>query len=410
MAPGVCCFGYFAPLQDVPARMQFRPQSIAFTLLLGALAGLPALSIDMGLPALPLLEGSLRATPDAAALTLSFFMLGFGLVQIGLGPLSDRVGRRPVLLVALAVYMLAGVAAATAPSMRVLLAARLLQGAGAAGGPVMAFAIIRDLFEGPAARARLATVSLVFSLAPVIAPTLGGWMLLLGGWRAIYGLLALTGAALVLAALVGLRESRRRAPPHPHVAILRQGSTVAYALIGGLHQGCVFAFVAGSPLVLLGSMQLSTQVFGAVFGLITLGILAGAATNGVLVRRGVASAVPLGGGLLLAAAAGGLGILLDRWGMLDLYTLTPLMAVITFSRGLVSPNITHAALERVPHMAGAGASLIGSLQMLNGALAGWIVGLMFTVFGPVGMCMTMAAFAVPALLGWVGIARSRYAV
>jgi DHA1 family bicyclomycin/chloramphenicol resistance-like MFS transporter len=294
--------------------------------------------------------------------------------------------------------------------MRVLLAARLLQGAGAAGGPVMAFAIIRDLFEGPAARARLATVSLVFSLAPVIAPTLGGWMLLLGGWRAIYGLLALTGAALVLAALVGLRESRRRAPPHPHVAILRQGSTVAYALIGGLHQGCVFAFVAGSPLVLLGSMQLSTQVFGAVFGLITLGILAGAATNGVLVRRGVASAVPLGGGLLLAAAAGGLGILLDRWGMLDLYTLTPLMAVITFSRGLVSPNITHAALERVPHMAGAGASLIGSLQMLNGALAGWIVGLMFTVFGPVGMCMTMAAFAVPALLGWVGIARSRYAV
>ncbi|MCW3477052.1 multidrug effflux MFS transporter [Limobrevibacterium gyesilva] len=385
--------------------MRIRPDSFAFTVLIGALVGLPPLSIDMGLPALSQLQPALGATPTQAALTLSFFMAGFALAQIVLGPLSDRIGRRPVLLWAMALYTLAGAACAAAASIEMLLACRFAQGAGAAGGVVLAFAIVRDLFEGNAARIRLSTISMVFSLAPVIAPTLGGWMLALGGWRAIYATLTMTGLILTLAVAMGLPESRSAAPCAPYTAVLRQRRTVGYGVVGALNLGSIFAFVAASPLVLLDTMHLSTAQFGLVFGVITAGIIAGAWVNGWLVKRGVSPGLPLGGGLVLSAVAAIAGTVLAALGHLDLLVLVPLLVASTFCRGLVSPNITHLALERVPDMAGAASALTGSLQMFSGALSGLIVGLMFAAFGPGGMCATMAAFAVPSVAAWLVIRR-----
>ena len=187
--------------------MRIHSTSLGFTLLLGALAGLPALSIDMGLPALPLISTHFGTTSSVTALTLSLFMAGFGAAQLVIGPLSDRIGRRPVLLVALALYTLGGAASAGASSMAMLIVARCLQGAGAAGGTVLAFAIIRDLFDGDAARVRLSTISMVFSLAPVIAPTLGGLVLRFDGWQSIFVVLSATGLVLLLAVGFGLPES-----------------------------------------------------------------------------------------------------------------------------------------------------------------------------------------------------------
>ena len=386
--------------------MRIHPTSFGFTLLLGALAGLPALSIDMGLPALPLVAAEFHASAAQVALTLSLFMLGFGLAQLVIGPLSDRIGRRPVLLWSLAIYALAGAASAAAPSVPALLIARGLQGAGAAGGTVLAFAIVRDLFEGEAARARLSTISMVFSLAPVIAPSLGALMLNADGWRAIFGLLSVTGIALVFAVTLGLPETRRAAPPARHTAILREGRTVAYGIVGALNLAAVFCFVAGAPLVLLGIYGLTPTQFALVFATITAGVIGGAAINRMAVSRRLHPAWPLGLGLGGAAVAGVLGSLFMTGGLIPLPALVPLMLLITLSRGLVSPNVTHAALERVPHMAGAASALIGSMQMLTGAFAGLVCGLMIGRYGAAGMCYTMAAFGIPALLAWIHVERA----
>jgi DHA1 family bicyclomycin/chloramphenicol resistance-like MFS transporter len=149
--------------------MEIRPKSVGFTVLLGALAALPPLSIDMGLPAFPPLEQDLGASPAGAGLTLSVFMAGFSVSQLLLGPLSDRYGRRPVLLAGLLFYAAAGFLCAIAPSIETLIGLRLVEGACAASGTVMAFAITRDLFDGAAARQRLSYVSMVLAVAPVIA-------------------------------------------------------------------------------------------------------------------------------------------------------------------------------------------------------------------------------------------------
>ncbi len=383
--------------------MRIHPDGIWFTLLLGALAGLPALSIDMGLPGLPLVQAEFAASPATAALTLSHFMLGFGAAQLIIGPLSDRVGRRSVLLAALALYTIGGFASMLAPDVGALLVGRTIQGAGAAGGTVLAFAIIRDLFDGDAVRARLSTVSLVFSLAPVIAPTLGGLVLHLGGWRTIFAFQLATGLLLLAAVLLALGETRRALPPGPRGNILSQPRTIAFGVVGALNLANVFCFVSGAPLVLLGTLGLSTTEFGLVFALITAGVIAGAGINRTVARRRWPAAWPLGAGLIGAAAAAVIGVIPGVH--LGLPVLLPIFFLTTLSRGLVNPNVTHAALERIPHMAGAGSALIGSMQMLTGALAGFIVGMMFDRFGPVGVLMTMVGFGVPALAAWIHVER-----
>ena len=383
--------------------MRMHKDGLGLTLLLGALAGLPALSVDMSLPGMPGMAAEFGIDAGQVTATLSDFMIGFGLSQLVIGALSDRVGRWPVLTAALTLYALGSVAAWLVPSFNGLLAARFLQGAGAAGGTVLAFAIVRDLFEGEAARARLATISLVFSLAPVIGPSVGGLILHFADWRMVFAVQALTGAGLLVAAALGLGETRRPSPPGARGSILTESRTVAFGVVGALNLATVFCFVAGAPLVLLGQLGLSTMQFGWVFAVVTSGVLAGAWLNRLMVERGWAAAWPLGIGLGGAMLAAIVGLAVDT--VPSLLLLIPVFLLITLSRGLVSPNVTHAALERIPHMAGAGSALIGAMQMLTGALAGFIVGPMFGRFGPVGVMLTMAGFATPAVLAWIHVER-----
>ncbi len=384
--------------------MSIHPDRMGFTLLLGCLAGLPALSIDMGLPGLPQVQAEFGIDAPSVALTLSYFMVGFGLSQLVIGLLSDRVGRRQVLIGALGLYSIGGLVSGLAPTIGVLLLGRTIQGAGAAGGAVLALAVVRDLFEGEVARARLATISLVFSLAPVIAPSLGGVILGWAGWRAIFAFQAVTGLVLLGVVAMVLCETRRPVRPGRLSAIMREPRTLAFGLVGALNLATVFCFVSGAPLVLLGTMGLSTAQFGWVFALIASGVIGGAAINRFVSNRGWGAAWPLGFGLVGAMMATGAGMLLA--GHLTLPVLLPLFMMITLSRGLVNPNVTHAALERIPHMAGAGSALIGAMQMLTGALAGFIVGMMFDRFGPLGVIIAMAGFAIPAVIAWIHVERT----
>jgi len=389
--------------------MALRPHSVGFTFLIGALAALPPLSIDLGLPALNLLYASLGAIPTQAAMTLSLFLAGFGAAQLVMGPLSDRVGRRPVMLGGMTLYALAGLGCALAPTIEALLAFRLLEGIGAAGGTTLAIAVVRDSFDGQAGRIKMSQVSMVITIAPIIAPTLGGLILLLGEWRLIYLVLGLAGVALVLAVYFGLDESR---PPAPgtrldligrYAAVVRQRRTMGYVLVNTLGSGGLFAFIAASPLVLMGTIGVSVAMFGLLFAITSSGILLGSAINTYLARRGVGPRVPLAVGLAVAPLAALAAAAFMAMGIVRLETFIPFVVVVGICRGLTTPNITHAALEPVPEHAGTTAALMGCGQMLCMAASGVIVATLYPVLGPLGVALTMLGFLSAGLLSWLAV-------
>jgi DHA1 family bicyclomycin/chloramphenicol resistance-like MFS transporter len=393
--------------------MRIRPDSLAFTLLLGALATLPPLSIDMGLPALALIQASLAASAGQATLTLSVFLVGYGAAQLLVGPVSDRVGRRPVMLGGLVLFALGGVGCALAPSIGLLLACRLVAGIGAAGSTTLVMAIVRDVFTGQAARVQISTVSMVMSVAPMIAPSIGGLMLLLGGWRFIYSLLAIAGIVLLAAVWCGLTETR---PPDRgarldlvgrYAAVLRQRRTVGYAAINALGFGSLFAFIAVSSVVLIGRMGASVALFGLLFALTSGGILAGNWCNTLLARRDVRQELPLAVGLWLAPLAAIAASLFLAAGVERLLTFVPFIVLIGFCRGITSPNATHAALEPVPNHAGVASAMMGCGQMLVGALSGGLVAALFPLLGPLAVTLAMAGFNIAALVVWQAVERGR---
>jgi len=389
--------------------MALRPHSVGFTFLIGALAALPPLSIDLGLPALNLLYASLGASPTQAAMTLSLFLAGFGAAQLVMGPLSDRFGRRPVMLGGMTLYALAGLGCALAPTIEALLAFRLLEGIGAAGGTTLAMAVVRDSFDGQTGRIKMSQVSMVITIAPIIAPTLGGLILLLGEWRLIYLALGLAGVALVLAVYLGLDESR---PPTPgtrldligrYAAVFRQRRTMSYVLVNTLGSGGLFAFIAASPLVLMGTIGVSVPMFGLLFAITSSGILLGSAINNHLARRGVPARMPLAVGLAVAPLAALAAAAFMAMGIVRLETFIPFVVVVGICRGLTTPNITHAALEPVPEHAGTTAALMGCGQMLCMAASGVIVATLYPVLGPLGVALTMLGFLSAGLLSWLAV-------
>ncbi|MEH1822046.1 MAG: multidrug effflux MFS transporter [Nostoc sp.] len=392
--------------------MRIRPNTLSFTVFLGALSALPPLSIDMGLPAFPTISEALRASSGSVGLTLSLFMLGFALAQLVFGPLSDRFGRKPVLLFGCGLFTLAGAACAVAPSIGSLIAWRLVQGAGAGAGMVMTLAIVRDLFEGATARAQLSYVNLVMSVAPMIAPTIGGRVLMVAGWRAIYGTLAIAGLLLVLSIAVGLSESIGHRDVNAiqpvrliknYGRILTNPICLGYALVNAFNFGCMFAYVAGSPLVMLNVFGVSTATYGWLFASTAFGIMAGSFLNGRLSIQGVLPSRLLTVGLVTATVSAIALVIVSVSGAAQVITLMPLLVINTFCRGIISPNAMHGAIQPVPESAGVAAAVVGFMQMLAGAVASGLVAFLFDGHTAIAMSSVMAIFAIASFAAYFGL-------
>src|SRR4051794_10081657 len=299
-----------------------KPRSFGFTAFLGALSALPALSIDMNLPGVPAIESGFQAAPGRGALTLSFFFVGFALAPVLGGPVADRFGRRPVLLGGLTAFTAAAIACAVAPSFTGLLLSRAAQGASAGLCVTLPLAVVRDLLEGAEARHRLSQITAVVGVAPLLAPILGSWAMMIGGWRAIFAAQAAAGLALL--SVVTLRftetlpEDRRQRLDAGRLfriygRLLGSRAFVGSALVYALGFGCLFAYVAGSPTVLMRSLGLSEQAFSIVFGVTSLSLILGSmvsarlSTAQVPSRRVIAvclGLMALGAGCALAVAWG----------------------------------------------------------------------------------------------------------
>jgi MFS transporter, DHA1 family, multidrug resistance protein len=384
-----------------------RPGSLWFTTLLGALTATTAFATDMSLPALPTLAATYGASPERVQLTLSLFILGYGGGQLVYGPLSDRFGRRPLLLVGLLIYTLAGFACALAPSIEILIAARLVQGLGGCVGPILGRAIVRDHFSGVRAAQMLSYVTIVFALAPLVAPLLGGLLLDAFGWPAIFLTFGGFGIALTAATWLGFAESL--ATPDPHAVRLSRlfanarrffsnRRCLRSMLVNSFIFAGLFAFISGSPFVFIEVYRIAPDRFGLYFAMSAAAVMAGAVVNGRLVRHWPPERV-LGVGLVLLAAAGVAALILVWRGWAGPFLLMLPVMVYVFAQGISMPNAVATAMEPLAQMAGMGASLLGAAQMAGGSLSGYVVNAFYDG-SPLPMAATIAAMGLGALLSY----------
>lgn len=386
--------------------MKFSADRLPYMWFLGALAALPPISTDMALPAMADIAHGLDTTASVAGLTLSLFMLGFAVSPIAYGPLSDRFGRRPALLAGLGLFVLGNALATFGHSIDAVLLGRVVQGAGAGAGMTIAFAMVRDQFDGVAAQTRLAMITIVANLAPIVAPALGTALLKPMGWRGIYGVTLSCGVALAAITLLALAETRGvrsgtvaaplQGKQNPHGYLLKLPVVRGHILVNGLGFGWMFAYVAGSPLTLLGVFHVSPPVYSMMFACTGAGIVAGATLNGRLVKRGVASGTLLMAGIVLAVLSSFVLLCLTALDSATVQRVMPLFVICTFSFGLVAPSATHGAMTPVPSLAGVTGGLLTSIQMIFGALTSTMVVLLFAHLGLLALAFTMLGAALLA--------------
>lgn len=389
--------------------MRLNPSTRSFTLLLGLCAGLPALSIDLSAPTLTILPTAVGTTIGVAGLSLSLFMVGFAAGQFAGGRTSDRIGRRPVLLASLTVYVLGGICCVLATSGPQLVAARLVQGLGAGACAVQAAAMVQDLFVGEAARRKQSYVSVVLTIMPMLAPALGALLIAHWGWRSVHVILVFAGVLLAAAITMFVAESRRRDQAQASrglglgdsMRILRGPAFRRIALVNSLSYGALFAYIAGAPVVVMTDLGQPALVYASLFAATALALAGGATSNAALGRRGIDSE-RLVWPALLAQAGSTIVLLLAGIHFLDagVWAAIPALIVCAFARGMLSPNFIHLALSRHRDRAGLASALVGVSQLLVGALASAVVAALLASSGYRGVAIPMAVLACSAASVW----------
>jgi DHA1 family bicyclomycin/chloramphenicol resistance-like MFS transporter len=349
-----------------------------FLVLLGSLMMLPPLSIDISLPGLPRIAHALHATPALLQWTLSAFVLAFGLGQLVLGPLSDRIGRRPVLLGGLLVFTLAGAGCAFAADARVLVGLRLLGGVGACAGTVCARAIAQDLSKDRAgATFRQAVLQAVNSFAPIVAPLLGALILATLQWRWLYGLLAIVGAALFVIVALFLTETGVRSEGEltaAYARVLRLPRTGGLALVIAASFFGYFSMITTAPFALIEQLHITTTQFALAFAVNACAFLFGATVTGRLARK-VDPEYLMATGIAVVLIAGCCAFALDRYAP-SVPGVVLTWAFYAVGIALALPGSFAAALGAARRDAGLAAGLLGAGQFLAGALGSAIGGML----------------------------------
>ncbi len=389
------------------------PSRLELIVLLGALTVFAPLATDMYLPALPTLQRVFATSALGVQATLAAFFLGFAAGQVFFGPLTDRFGRRPPLYAGLLLFAAASAGCAVAPSIETLTILRFVQAFGACAGGVIARAMVRDLFD-PRESARVyGGLMLVTGLAPMLAPLLGGHLLIWFGWQSIFVVMAALGLLCLAAAHVRLPETHVPNDSHSlafgrilfgYARLLGHRLYLGFALTSACCMGGVFAYIAGSPFVFIELYGIAAEHFGWFFGVNAFGFVALAQINGRIVQRFSPERLLRAGTLaqvtaafvLLAASVTGIG---GVWGL-----SVPLFVFIA-SIGIVLPNA--AALAMAPHGAQAGlaSALLGVLQFSLGGVTALGVGLLADGSAvPMAAVMTACAVSGFILCRWLALA------
>ena len=374
-----------------------RPDSYwPLVICLGLIAGLAPLSIDMYLPSFPAIRTEFSATAAQIQLTLSGYMLGFTLGQLAYGPLSDRYGRRPVLLSGIVLYVVMTLLCAVAPSAEHLTVFRFFQaiggGAGTthdafglvADGTVLSRAIIRDRYSGALMARVMSLMMTIVLFAPMIAPVVGGYLLIWFGWRAIFLTLALCGVAAIGVIVFALKESlppeRRSAGGvrpllRGYFAVVRHRGALGYILTGGVTFGALFAFLSGAPFVFIEFYGVAPEHLGFIFSLNVIGVMAGGWLNSKLViTHGVRQMMTTGTWLLLGGAS--ILFVIIAFDIGGMWGVIAGIVVFTLPLNMINANAAAGALDYFPNLAGTASAVVGAFRYGCGAAAGMAVGVL----------------------------------
>jgi DHA1 family bicyclomycin/chloramphenicol resistance-like MFS transporter len=380
--------------------------------LLVAIIGLGPFTMQVLVPSLPAIGQSLGAGTAAVQLTVTLYLVGVAAGQLVYGPLSDRFGRRPLLLGGLALYAAAGLAASFAGSIGDLVVARVLQALGACAGVVIARAVIRDVWPREEAASVLGYVTMGMTLAPMLAPVLGSLLEARFGWRAT--MLACLAFGLPLALIVWRRLPETLPAPQPlpgigailgaYASLWALPAFRAYTGVTACSTGIFFAFLGGAPFIVVQGMGYSPVAFALAFAAMSVLFAVGNWMAGALSRRlGVIRMLTLG---TVATTAGAL-LALVAMPLLPPHILTFFvpMGVVAVGNGMTQPNAVAAALSVRPQLAGTASALVGALQMGFGALMTFLVGLVEFGAG-IGTSVTMAAAGIGTWLALRGARRA----
>ena len=366
------------PGDSIPHRRR-----VLYIVLLGALTALGPFTIDLYLPAFPVLEADFATSATAIQLTLTGTMIGFALGQLIVGPLSDKVGRRVPLLSVTALHVVASVAAALAPTLELLSVARVFQGAGAAAGGVVAAAIVRDLFGGRRLVVMLSRLALVSGVAPVLAPLVGSALLAIMPWRGIFIVLAVYGAVMLVSAVVFLPETLPPARRHErgsttvwqrYRSVFSDRVFIGVLIIGGMTFSGLFSYLSSSSFLFQLDYQLSPQEYGLMFAVNSFGVVAGVQIAARLAARFGPQWVMAWSTAVLVVAASAI-IVTDQLGFGLWGTIVPLFVFMT-ACGFTFPCVQVLALDRHGKAAGTAQSIIGATNFgvagVISPLVGWI--------------------------------------
>ncbi|MFF8870871.1 multidrug effflux MFS transporter [Streptomyces massasporeus] len=398
-----------------PDRTSQRRTGLLVTFLLGSLTAVPPLAMDMYLPSLPEVTRSLHAPAATVQLTLTACLAGMALGQLVVGPMSDRWGRRRPLLAGLAVFVVATVLCALAPTVELLVAFRLAQGLAGAAAIVIARAVVRDLYDGMAMARFFSTLMLISGVAPIVAPLIGGQILRVTDWRGVFAVLTVIG--VLIGALVWTRLPETLAPAERHSGgvgealrsmrgLLADRSFTGYMLTGGFAFAALFAYISASPFVIQEIYGASPQTFSLLFGVNSVGLVVVGQINGKILVGRVSLDRVLGIGLaiVITAATALLLMSLGVFGEVGLVPVATALFVLMSAMGITLPNTQALALMRTKHAAGSASALLGTTSFLIGAIASPLVG----VAGEdtaLPMAVVQLAAALVALACFMGMCR-----
>lgn len=351
-------------------------------LVLGALTAIGPLAIDMYLPALPTIAREFSATAASVQASLAAYYIGIAIGQAFYGPLSDRVGRKPALFLGLGIFLVASIGCASATSVPMLVLFRLLQALGGCAPIVVPRAVVRDYFDQHGSVRMLSLLMLVMGLAPILAPLVGGQLLVHFGWRSVFWLLATYAAiwftlvAFLLPESLPLERRSRHSIGEiliTYGSLLRDRVYMGHALAGALIFSGLLAYIAGSPFVFIEIFHVPPERFGLFFGTNALGIIAGSQINRWLATRLDPHRIVRV--MLVVASSAGLVLLFDAWSGFGGFPgiLVPLFCFIS-SHGFILPTTTALAMAPHKRVAGSASALLGTLQFVLGSASGSLVG------------------------------------
>ena len=361
--------------------MGLRPDTLIVVILLTMLTALGPITTDLYLPALPTIQAYFQTDVPTVQLTLSIYMGVFAICQLFYGPLSDRFGRKPIILIGTLIYLAGSVVCFLAPEIEILIAGRVLQALGGCAGAVLARSMVRDIYGQARSAKVLSYMASAMAIAPALGPVIGGYLTIIYGWQASFAMLIAFGVICILGILFILQETNPHKDPHAihpkqtlrnFSSLLKDRDYSGYLLIVAFSYSGLFAFISGSSFIFIKTFGLSADQFGYCFATAVLGYMAGTQVGGRIVGA-VGIVRTVGAGSMLCAVAGISMLIMAVIPINHVVAVLAPMVLYMIGLGLAFPSALAGLIGPFPKMVGAASSLAGFVQNIFAAFVGLMV-------------------------------------